>query len=311
MTSSSTPDATEPSHSVAVARPLRSPSRLGTSLERMLTAMADWPAPLLFGGFLAWFIGWSVLASVLVERLVDEGDQAALALAAGDLVPAIGVLFSFLTGFVISSQWSRSRSAEGLAGTEADAAVQLCLASQSPGIDGETIRHRLAAYLDLVVSADWHTLVHHSGRSHIGDRRTSDALDALERTARVEATAGDVSTAIAHDVLRAAEGIAVARRDRLNLSGHGLPAPLFILVFIAGVVLSLDAIVLSVGLDGLSGLMVGGLVVLIALDLALIVAISDPFRGPMRALPTPITVVRDDLRRGRFGPLGLDDPSTT
>lgn len=277
----------------------------------MLTAMADWPAPLLFGGFLAWFIGWSVLAIVVVERLVDEGDQAALARAAGDLVPAIGVLFSFLTGFVITSQWNRSRSAEGLAGTEADAAVQLCLASQSPGIDGEAIRYRLAAYLDLVVSADWHKLVHHSGRSHVGDRRTSDALDALERTARVEATAGDVSTAIAHDVLRAAEGIAVARRDRLNLSGHGLPAPLFILVFIAGVVLSLDAIVLSVGLDGLSGLMVGGLVVLIALDLALIVAISDPFRGPMRALPTPITVVRDDLRRGRFGPLGRHDQPTT
>lgn len=275
----------------------------------MLTGMADWPAPLLFGGFLMWFIGWSALAATLVEQVVDERDQVELAVAAGDLAPTIGVLFSFFTGFVISSQWNRSRSAEGVAGTEADAAVRLCLASQSPGIDGAEIRRRLDAYLGLVVGADWHTLVHHSGRSHIGDPRASDALDALERTARTEATADGVPTAIADDVLRAAEGIAVARRDRLNLSGHGLPAPLFILVFIAGVVLSLDAIMLSVGLDGLSALIVSGLVVLIALDLALIVAISDPFRGPMRALPTPITVVLDDIRRGRFEPPGRHDPA--
>ncbi len=46
-----------------------------------------------------------------------------------------------------------------------------------------------------------------------------------------------------------------------------------------------------------------GLVVLVALDLALIVAISDPFRDPMRVVPARLEAVCDELESGQFGPL--------
>ena len=109
---------------------------------------------------------------------------------------------------------------------------------------------------------------------------------------------------MAINALSAAEGVAVSRRDRLNLSGHGLPAPLFILAFVSGVVLCLNAIAIAVNLNDWVAVIVGGLVILIALDLALVLAISDPFRGPMRVLPTPIERLLSELEGGRFGFVG-------
>lgn len=281
-------------------------SWLWNQFERGLAGLSSWGSLALFACFLAWFGLWTVIAALTAEWLFVDADQGELSAASAEMLPALGVLFSFLTGFVISSQWNRSRSAEGVAGSEADAAVRLALASQTRGIDGVRIRRRLATYLRTVVDDEWETLVHHSGRAHLGAPVAAGALDVLELDVRSEATAEEVRTAVSDDLLRAAENLAVARRNRLNLSGHGLPAPLFILVFVAGVVLTLDAVFLASGRDGLAMVVVAGLVVLIALDLALIVAISDPFRGPMRALPTQVITLLDELEAGRFGPLTSD-----
>jgi hypothetical protein len=68
----------------------------------------------------------------------------------------------------------------------------------------------------------------------------------------------------------------------------------------------------SVSLDDWVTIIIGGLVVLIALDLALVVAISDPFRGPMRVLPTPSEGVLGELEAGRFGAVTFsEDPYTS
>jgi hypothetical protein len=209
------------------------------------------------------------------------------------------VLFALLTAFVITTQWNRSRTAEQIVGTEADACARLALASQSPGVDGARIRRLLVSYLESVLDDEWDTLRH----EHAGSPSTADALSRLEQDARARATASHVSTAVATDLLAAAEGVAVSRRDRLHLAGHGLPAPLFILVFVSGVVLCLNAISMTAGLDDWVVLVIGGLIVLIALDLALVVAISDPYRGPMGVVPSPIERVLVDIRSERFGPV--------
>jgi hypothetical protein len=51
---------------------------------------------------------------------------------------------------------------------------------------------------------------------------------------------------------------------------------------------------------------VGGLVVTVALDLALVVAISDPFRGSMRVVPRPLRAVCAALDEGQFGAWEID-----
>ena len=67
---------------------------------------------------------------------------------------------------------------------------------------------------------------------------------------------------------------------------------------------------MAVSLDDWVAIVIGGLVVLIALDLALVVAISDPFRGSLRVVPSPIEDVLHELEAGRFGSVaaGVETP---
>lgn len=276
--------------------------------EAWLSGLSEWSSPLLFGGFLIWFVAWTAFVGTVLDAVVDEADQTAMATAAGRLMPAVGMLFALLTAFVITNQWNRSRSAEGIVGNEADACIRLALASQSPGVDGERVRLLLVQYLRAILGIEWDTLRH----ERAGSPQTAAALSQLERVVRADATAPGVGTAVAADALAAAEGVAVSRRDRLNLSGHGLPAPLFLLAFVSGVMLCLNAIAVAVSLDDWVTIIIGGLVVLIALDLALVVAISDPFRGPMRVLPIPIEEVLGELEAGRFGAVTFsEEPHTS
>ena len=159
----------------------------------------------------------------------------------------------------------------------------------------------------------WGTLETHGHRSHPGTPATRSHLDALEQRVRAAATAPDVRTAVSDELLRAAEGLAIARRYRLNLAGHGLPSPLFVLVFTSGVVLSISAVAIAGARSGIAVLVAFGLILLIALDLALILALSDPFRGPMCADATGMQIVLADLDNERYGPIAAPgsehDPS--
>jgi len=269
--------------------------------EAWLTSLSDWSSPALFGGFLVWFVGWTFLVGIIYSLVVDVPNRPAVAAVAGQLTPAAGVLFALLTAFVITTHWNRTRRAEEVVGSEADAGLRLAMASQSPGIDGPGIRRHLADYLHTVLTVEWETL--HRGRA--GSTEAAEALAVLGRNVRADATATGIASAVTADVLAALEALAVARRDRLNLSGSGLPVPLFLLTFVSGVVLCLDAVAVVIDPVGWEAVLIAGLVVVVALDLALIVAISDAFRGPMQIGPLPIEAVLNDIETGLFGPVAV------
>jgi hypothetical protein len=272
--------------------------------ELWLEGLAGWSAPRLFGGFLAWFMGWSVLVGVLMHNAIPDSQEADLATIAGRLMPVVGSLFALLTAFVITNQWNRSRDAEKTVGKEADASVRLALATSAPHVDGPGLRRHLLTYLQSLLAEEWHTLRHDAP----GSLDTARHLRHLQRAVRDAALAPTVPTPVTSDLLTAAEAVAVTRRDRLNLAGHGLPAPLFLLAFLSGVVVCLNAIAIAVQFDSWVALIIVALVVTVALDLALVVAISAPFRGSISVVPTPITAVVADFGLGQFGAVA-DVPS--
>ena len=94
----------------------------------------------------------------------------------------------------------------------------------------------------------------------------------------------------------------MARTDRLNGAARDLPTPLFLLAFISGVVLALNAAVLALHVEPGYGVAIGGLIVLIAADLALLMAIATPFSGDLRIEGRPLARVHADLEVGRYGP---------
>lgn len=265
--------------------------------ESSYAQLSSWSAPRLFGAFLAWFGLWTIAAIVVVDSIITTRDRIGMSEAASALMPPIGVLFSFLTGFVIANQWTRTRSAEATVGDESSAALRTALASHALGSRGAQIRERLATYLESVIREEWKMMHHASISAHSGARDTTIALHQLERSTRTEATDERTPSTVQAELLASVADVAVARRNRLDLAGHGLPAPLFLLVFLSGVALCLNATAFAAGLDHWSLMPIAGLVVLIALDLALVLAISGPFVGYIRVTPRSLVAMLSELER--------------
>jgi len=267
-------------------------------LGRLVRWFAGRTSAALFGMFLAWFAVWTAAAYLVLDTVVRAQDQGDLGTIAGSLMGALGALFAFLTAFVITIQWGQHREAEHTVGMEADACVRLAWISQSPGCDGATIRRDLAAYLRSVLNEEWPALA-----DGAGCEATHDRMSELQYRVRGIAADTDVPASVSNDLTTAADAIAVTRSERLNAAARDLPTPLFLLAFLSGVVLALNAIVLALHLDHAYGLAIGGIVALVPLDLALLLAIALPFNGDLRVEGHALVRVLDNLGRGRYGPL--------
>ena len=267
-------------------------------LGRLVRWLAGRTSAALFGLFLAWFAVWSVAAYLVLDAVVGARDQADLGTIAGPLMGALGALFAFLTAFVITIQWGQHRETEHTVGMEADACVRLAWISQSPGCDGATIRRDLAVYLRSVLDEEWPALGNGGGCE-----ATHDRMSELQYRARGVAAEPDVPASVSTDLATAADAIAVTRSERLNAAARDLPTPLFLLAFLSGVVLALNAIVLALHVDHAYGLAIGGIAALIPLDLALLLAIAMPFQGDLRVEGHALGRVLDNLTAGRYGPL--------
>jgi hypothetical protein len=267
-------------------------------LGHLVRWLAGRPSAALCGLLLAWFAAWTAAAYLVLDAVIGTKGQGDLGIIAGSLMGALGALFAFLTAFVITIEWGQHREAEHIVGMEADACVRLAWISHSPGCDGAAIRQDLAAYLHSVLEEEWPAL-----RDGAGCEATHDRMSQLQYRVRGIAAEPDVPASVADDLTTAADSIAVTRSERLNAAARDLPTPLFLLAFLSGVVLALNAIVLSLHLDYAYSLAIAGIVALIPLDLALLLAIAMPFKGDLHVEGHALVRVLENLRRGRYGPL--------
>lgn len=266
-------------------------------MARILRRLARLSGLELFGIFLAWFVFWSAVIYVVLDELLSGYDQSGLGDLAASLMTAFGALFAFLTAFGINLEWGHHRDAEQTIGKEADAALRMAWASEAPECDGPGIRRELGKYLTSVIDDEWPTLAHGSE----GSDRTHDCMRALQAHVRQIANDAQLPHPVTTDLLKSADALAVARADRLNAAGHDLSTPLFALAFLSGVMLSINAVAVSLRFEPAYVLLIGGLIVLIAFDLALLVTIGSPFNGPLKVAPRPVRRMLDHLEAGRYG----------
>jgi hypothetical protein len=269
---------------------------MSTWIGRLVRWLADRTWSALFGLFFAWFVAWTGIAYAVLNEFVSGSDQEDLATLAASLMTAFGALFAFLTAFVITIEWNQRRDAEHNVGLEADACVRLAWASQYPGCDGRSILGALRSYLQSVLDDEWPVLAKGEG----GSPATHDELGEVQRVIRHIAAEPELSASVGADLTAAVNQMAVTRADRINQASHDLPTPLFLLAFLSGVLLTLNAISLSLRFEPGFLTLIGGLVTLVALDLALLVAIGSPFSGGLRVGQRPLRHVLDDLERNRY-----------
>lgn len=266
---------------------------------RVMERLTRLPGLVTFAGFLSWFVVWSLLARVVLDAVVPAESQRNLALVAAPIVPALGALFAFIAAFAINTEWGQLRDAQLAAEAEGDAAARFALVVESPGLDGPRLRRLLHDYLRHLVDDEWRRLP----EGH-GSEAARDALGALFSETRTIVADPATGVVTGTDLLGAVDALVSLRRDRLAQASRTMPPALLLLAFVSGVVLCLDVVVLSLPYGDWEGLTVGGVVVVTALALALVVTVSAPYRGTMSVDPRPLAVVADQVGSGDLGAIG-------
>lgn len=280
--------------------PTRNRRTMSTTFgARVMERLTRLPGPVVFLGFLAWFVVWTIVAAVVLGRIVPAESKRNLALVATPLVPALGALFAFLAAFAINTEWGQLRDAQHAVELEADAAARFALVVASPGLDGPGLRRLLYRYLHTLVADEWPRLP--EGR---GSERARDGLAQLFAETRRIVAAPTTGVVTGTDLLGAVDALVTLRRDRLAHASRSMPPALLLLAFVSGVVLCLDAVLVALPYREWEAITVGGVVIVTALALALVVAISAPYRGTLSVDPHAVALVTEQVGQGDLGAIG-------
>jgi hypothetical protein len=240
----------------------------------------------------------SGLAVVFIERLHGETRERA-AITAAAYMTALGSLFAILTGFLINSEYSTYRETQRIVGTEVAAASQLAYASADlPPADAGRVQNLLEEYMRTLVTSEWPAL----RRGDPAGSGSFTALGNLQRAVFRIAERPYVAVPVADSMQTSVTTMTESRRERVVIASQSLPFALFVLSIIAGLALIVNAIIASLRAGPVYAVIALGIVILVGLDLAAILAISAPFRGPFTASTQPIEQIVTELGSGRYLP---------
>jgi hypothetical protein len=237
---------------------------------------------------------WALGTGRLMRRALTEAERTRAAVIAGPLMPALGAAFALLAALSLAGTASELRATEDQVSQEAAEASRLAWSATGEGMDTAGLQDALATYLQTTRATEW------SSPDEGGDEETLSALVELQRRARAAAAASDITAPHASELLDSLDGITLARRQRLASSHHDLPAFYIAVVAVAGLALLLNAAALTLNDTRRLTYLPAGLVAVVGLAMALLLAIGSPFSGPFVASGDPIDQVVADLRSGLF-----------
>lgn len=232
---------------------------------------------------------------LLLRRVLGD-ELPSAASVAGPLMPALGAVFALLAATSLGAEAAQFRSAGDDVSAEAAAASRMAWASTSPGVDSATIQKDLGAYLRSTRTYEW------DGRHPAGDPRTMRTLAELERSVRESATSKTVGSAPATELLASLDALTSLRRQRLVTATSEMPALYLVVVLAAGLALVANSAALALTMRGRMAMLTAGLVIVVALALSLLVAISSPFEGGFLVGGRPVDAIRSELAAGSFRP---------
>jgi hypothetical protein len=209
-------------------------------------------------------------------------------------MPALGVLFAFLSGFAITAMWTADSAADTSVGLEASAASTLAWSATSPGADTAAIQRSLNDYLEAATTDEWNAL---STAEPKIDSVTGE-MGALERTVRASASSPLVSSANASEMLGALNQLSAHRSERISAAVRSMPLALFLAIVLTGLAVCLNAQIISSPGDRRSAVVTSTIVLVVAIDLAVLLILSGPFLGSQRVSPAPLQAVQAQIESG-------------
>ena len=253
--------------------------------------------------FLSLLIVGSVsCASYLVLHSKTGEHRERTGMAAAAYMTALGSLFAILTGFLINSEYATLRQAQSLVGKEAAAASRLAWATEAlPSVDTALIQQRLGVYLTDSERSDFHAF----GTEKAQNAQASPGFVSLRELQSASFTISSrpyVASATANAIESSMADLTDVRRELLSIADSEMPIELLLLSAIAGFALIINALFVSLRSGGNTVYVAVGIIVIVALDLALIVGISAPFRGPFIVDAGPVQTMAVEVKSGVYLP---------
>jgi Protein of unknown function (DUF4239) len=243
-------------------------------------------------------MAFAVGGLILVQRHVPIAVRRQHNDVAGFIYAVLGVTYAVLLGLMVVAVWEQWEAAKATADEEAGSLAELFwLADRMPGSKGRDIQELARSYARTVVDEEW---------SLMEQEKSSPRAWALLDNIRVRLQTFDPSTpeeqVIYEQSLERMRDLADARRDRLLEAEQGLPAILWVVLIVGGVVVVGFTYLFGLESTAVHLLMVASLALVIALVLFTVAALNFPFKGDITISPEAM-----DHVLGRFETSKLSD----
>jgi hypothetical protein len=231
-----------------------------------------------------------MLGPVLIRRNVGLERLRTNNEVAGFKFAAIGVLYAVLLAFAVILVWERFNAGENVVVAEAGAAATIYrLAGGVGGEEEAALRDEITAYLQAAITQDWPAM--ERGRA---SPAVTQAVNRIYATVLAFHPADRRASVVFAEILHQLDMLTQARRARLVIASAGIPAILWLALFVGAAVTIGFTFFFGTGNLRTQALMTGMLALLIASQLWVIVAIDRPFTGTVRVQPHALAAVLED-----------------
>ena len=239
--------------------------------------------------------GTAFVARLASTRFLKDHTKQSSA-HASPLMPTLGALFAFLSGFVIAAQWSTQASANSVVSRMSTASARLAWASTAPGASTIKIQAALSSDLTTTTENGW-------GQLQTGNTQSfneSQAYQELQQTVRESAYSSTVSVHAATELLAATDEVGASRHELADAASTTLPPLLIIVLALSGMALTVNSVVLAVDSHRRAAFVVTSVVILVSLNLALLIVLAAPFRGTLQTSPKALQEVVQRIETGFY-----------
>jgi hypothetical protein len=237
---------------------------------------------------------------VLVQRLVPSTLRQQHNDVAGFIYAVVGIVYAVLLALVVIAAWEEHEAAKETVDSEANELAEIFwLAHRLPEPEGRQLQELAQSYGRVVVDEEW-PLMAQKGRA---SPRAWELLDGMRLGVQNLEVSTQADQVLYTQGLERIHDLADARRMRLVEADEGIPAILWVVLTVGGVV--------TVGFTYLFGLqntrahrlMVAALAGVIALVLFTIGALEYPFSGGAQVGPEAFELILERFETSKLSEL--------
>jgi uncharacterized membrane protein YraQ (UPF0718 family) len=236
---------------------------------------------------------------ILVQRLVPIAVRRQHNEVAGFIYAVLGVVYAVLLGLMVVAVWEEWNTALRTVDDEASALAEIFwIAERMPSSEGNHIQELIRSYARVVVNEEWPLMERKKSSP-----RAWNLLDEIRSSLQRVDPSTPAQQVLYEQGFERMRDLADARRDRLLEAKHGLPAILWVVLIVGGIVVVSFTYLFGLDSTLIHVLMVAALALIISLVLFTVAALNFPFKGDITIGPEAMEQVLHRFENSKLSDL--------